>query len=294
MPPAFWLALLVLVLNDHVLKGSGVVPAVITGKLSDFAGLIVAPLLLCAALSVQSDGGRRTAIGVVALGFAAVKLSPACAEGAGRLLTALGVPSRIWCDPTDLIAFAVLPFALVHARQVQPVSPLVPRRVAIAAASLACVATSTLGPEALELRGPFLINWTLASIEATVSLRSIACEETPGGAPGAWLEQRYVIGPAEMAPLGNVLAMGDAGSPSCGEADVRVGDATVHATWSANVSEVRGQELYDAYSDAEPDGGAWLIDHNDDWAFERGIIVHGPASQPVIELGALLQATGAP
>ena len=41
--PVFWAALTILVLNDHLLKGAGLVPALLTGKLSDFAGLIVAP-----------------------------------------------------------------------------------------------------------------------------------------------------------------------------------------------------------------------------------------------------------
>src|SRR5690349_2000892 len=76
LPAAFWAALFVLVLNDHVLKGSGLVPAVITGKLSDFAGLIVAPVLLCAAFSARSDRARGFWITLVALGFAAIKLSP--------------------------------------------------------------------------------------------------------------------------------------------------------------------------------------------------------------------------
>ena len=41
-------AVLVLTLNDHVLKGSGLLPGWLTGKLSDFAGLFFFPLLLAA------------------------------------------------------------------------------------------------------------------------------------------------------------------------------------------------------------------------------------------------------
>ena len=44
--PLWWLMLVVLVVNDFVLKGSGLLPSIITGKLSDFAGLMVFPLLL--------------------------------------------------------------------------------------------------------------------------------------------------------------------------------------------------------------------------------------------------------
>jgi hypothetical protein len=48
--PAWWLALALLALNDHVLKGAGLLPAWLTGKLSDVAGLVVAPVLLAALL----------------------------------------------------------------------------------------------------------------------------------------------------------------------------------------------------------------------------------------------------
>jgi hypothetical protein len=37
------------VVNDHVLKGSGLLPAAVTGKLSDVAGLFFFPVL-CASL----------------------------------------------------------------------------------------------------------------------------------------------------------------------------------------------------------------------------------------------------
>lgn len=66
-PLAWWVALSVLALNDHVLKGSGLLPGVVTGKLSDFAGLIVAPILGCTALGLRSERGRLALFGVVAL-----------------------------------------------------------------------------------------------------------------------------------------------------------------------------------------------------------------------------------
>src|SRR4051812_14533255 len=48
--PLWWGSLAVLVANDHLLKGRGVVPSWLTGKLSDFAFLIVAPVLAAALL----------------------------------------------------------------------------------------------------------------------------------------------------------------------------------------------------------------------------------------------------
>jgi hypothetical protein len=50
--PAFLLALFVLLLNDHVLKR--VCPGVLTGKLSDFAGVLLLPIFLHAVLELGS------------------------------------------------------------------------------------------------------------------------------------------------------------------------------------------------------------------------------------------------
>src|SRR5688572_15378792 len=82
LPAAWWLALAVLALNDHVLKGSGLLPGVLTGKLSDFAGLIVAPLLLCALLGVRTDRARALAFAAVIAPFVAIKTSEPAALAA--------------------------------------------------------------------------------------------------------------------------------------------------------------------------------------------------------------------
>ncbi|HZO15618.1 MAG TPA: hypothetical protein VFB62_20235, partial [Polyangiaceae bacterium] len=66
--------LLLLLANDHLFKGSGVLPNWLTGKLSDFAGLVVAPLVGVWLLRAR-DKRMQAAIfvGVGAL-FASVKL----------------------------------------------------------------------------------------------------------------------------------------------------------------------------------------------------------------------------
>ena len=94
--PIVLAAIALLVINDQALKR--VWPGVVTGKLSDVAGLVFAPLLLVAAAElVASARGRWTgprtrpvtiAVAAVGLGFAAVKLIPE-AEAAWEL--ALGV-----------------------------------------------------------------------------------------------------------------------------------------------------------------------------------------------------------
>jgi hypothetical protein len=109
--PLWWVALGVLVTNDWVLKGSGLLPGWVTGKLSDFAGLIVAPVLLSAALGARRTATRALCFGAIAGVFAAIKLFAPAARLVESLMTALGVPWRIWVDPSDLIALAAIPVA---------------------------------------------------------------------------------------------------------------------------------------------------------------------------------------
>lgn len=99
-----WLAsLATLALNDHVLKGSALLPDVVTGKLSDVAGMIVAPALLAAALGVRSRRGWSIAHVAVLAVFAAIKLSPPCAALWSALMGGFGFAWIIVVDPTDLL-----------------------------------------------------------------------------------------------------------------------------------------------------------------------------------------------
>jgi hypothetical protein len=117
MPPRFGRELLhplplgaagLLALNDHVLKGSGLLPGLVTGKLSDFAGLFAFPVLLFAGLDLLTlgwaSGPRRRARVALLLAtltaavFCAVKLDP----GVNAQLSAVVGPMLL--DPSDLIA----------------------------------------------------------------------------------------------------------------------------------------------------------------------------------------------
>ncbi|MCA9650035.1 MAG: hypothetical protein KC501_09010 [Myxococcales bacterium] len=143
-----WLAsLAVLVLNDHLLKGASLLPAELTGKLSDVAGLVVAPVLLAALLRVRSLRGwvaAHVAVGVV---FCAIQLSAAAAAGWSAAMGAIGFPWHITRDASDLLALPALALSLVgllaamRRRVVQPA-----RRsaevVAAGAGLLCCAATS--------------------------------------------------------------------------------------------------------------------------------------------------------
>ncbi len=105
-------AAFVMAVNDHWLKGSDVIPSVITGKLSDAAGLFFFPALVvavCFGLLSRFDIGpslrRRLpliACVAVGLGFAAANLLAPFNE----LLGAFWMTKRM--DPTDLWALPVL------------------------------------------------------------------------------------------------------------------------------------------------------------------------------------------
>ena len=113
MHPAWWAAALLLLVNDHGLKGAGLLAASVTGKLSDFAGLLMAPVVLAALVAPRSRSAFRLAHLAIAVVFALLKLSPACAALWCALGGALGMTWRVVSDSTDLVA---LPMLLVSLR----------------------------------------------------------------------------------------------------------------------------------------------------------------------------------
>jgi hypothetical protein len=146
----WWLALALLVANDHYLKGANLLPAWLTGKLSDVAGLIVAPVVAAACVGARSTGPRGAVFALVALAFASVKLYAGAARLAEQLLLSFGLRSRIWSDPTDLVALAILPLSwslLKTPRAALPrgEKPLWRFRVAVVLGAAGCIATSS-GP----------------------------------------------------------------------------------------------------------------------------------------------------
>ena len=146
-----------LLLNDHVLKRA--FPSILTGKVSDFAGLFFFPFLLAVFVGWMGQRARRprgaeaamaACFVVTASCFALVKIDPASNVLAVRLLeTALGVPVRIVRDPTDLIALAALwPAWRLWRRLDERRGGNTPRSLlALGLASLAALATAPCLPE---------------------------------------------------------------------------------------------------------------------------------------------------
>src|SRR6188768_3992250 len=107
--PIWWAALALLLVNDDLLKGRGIVPGWLTGKLSDFAFLVVAPVVF-AALIPRRVPGRRTFATTAVVGlYVAADLSRPVSDAVVALAARLGLSWRLWPDPTDLLALAVLP-----------------------------------------------------------------------------------------------------------------------------------------------------------------------------------------
>ncbi len=105
----FWLgALALLVVNDHFLKGAGLLPGEVTGKLSDFAGLFLAPTLMAAVLLVRSRRGLLACHIAVGIVFAAIQVSAEAAAGWSAMMGLVGFPWHITRDVTDLIALPAL------------------------------------------------------------------------------------------------------------------------------------------------------------------------------------------
>ncbi len=146
--PVWWAALGLLVLNDHVLKHLPE-PDLVTGKLSDLAGLVVAPWLLAVLLRLRHRRSVDAAHVATGLVFAAINVSPEAAAAVEALSRLLGVPWAIHVDPTDLLA---LPALLASRLGLGAIAAGDARldarwaRLAVAPGLIACVATSAEPP----------------------------------------------------------------------------------------------------------------------------------------------------
>lgn len=133
--PVTVLALVVLVLNDHVWKHQW--PGVVTGKVSDVAWLVVAPPLLALPLALAPRVRRpeRVALWLAGIVFAAVKATPAGAATASAVLSWF-TPSYVRDDLTDLLALPALLLAGRAAEWATRESVGVRRRVTLAVGAL--------------------------------------------------------------------------------------------------------------------------------------------------------------
>ncbi|WP_437898137.1 hypothetical protein [Sorangium sp. So ce124] len=225
--PLFLGALALLVVNDHLLKGAGLLPGALTGKLSDLAGLVVAPVLAAALVDARTSRGRALAFAAVAAPFAAIKLSAAAAQLLVGLVGLAGIRWRIWQDPTDLAALVVLVPAWrlsaraasspeLSARSVEEGSRTawVLERAILGASAFACVATGTPAPEGYSTDA-YLINATPGTVDVRVRWvdASLDCSAVTSGdptrmfGPSAFnLGITYRLDPQDTLPLNRTEA----------------------------------------------------------------------------------------
>ncbi|WIX84670.1 hypothetical protein [Amycolatopsis sp. DG1A-15b] len=141
----------VLLVNDHVLKPAW--PGLVTGKLSDVAGLVVAPPVLGLLLGLFLAGRVAAAAAVLTTGagFALVKLTAGGAGVASAAWSVVNGPSVILADPADLVALPALGLSWWVWRRVTGVPPLPDRlafrvRVVVAVPFTVLAITATSAP----------------------------------------------------------------------------------------------------------------------------------------------------
>ncbi len=252
-------ALALLVLNDHLLKQAW--PGPVTGKLSDLAGLVVAPFLVALPLVVLRV--RRpvpVAIVVTAVLFTLVKATDAGSDVASAALSAVAGLSLVRRDPTDLLA---LPALLVAARVHR----------------LARVARPAGRRSALTVVGAFLLPFVVVATAATGECFPSGGTTDVGVVRGPMtgpdgnerVESRIVIG----GPLAGVSV--DAGSRvrrltrleearigSIGPVLAQVCDRSSRECWRANRSRPATVEHRER-------GGSWSVDFRLDRAERRAV-----------------------
>jgi hypothetical protein len=307
--PVWWACLGILVLNDHFLKGSGVLPGWLTGKLSDFAGLVVAPVLLCAVLNGWGLPARLAAFAVVVVPFASMKLSADAARAVERAAQAFGLQWRVWVDPTDLMALAVLPVAWglsaprAEANLRRSVGSLLRERVGLLAGAVACLASSSQ-THGYKTR-IFLVNVSHRTAEMKIfrSPVPIACDVTPKASVNAAtfaLERCAPAMPFRSLPLDHdyletIDGDVDETSRSAARTPARECDAVVLRTdglpdtivyWKdgTNKTEVR-DEVENDRSDGvflESLGSAWFVTPDatsESWPYQR-VLPEVPCTAP--------------
>lgn len=231
-------ALVVLLANDHVLKGAAILPVALTGKLSDVAGLIVAPILLASLLRLRSQRGLMGSHLAVGLVFTALQLSSAVSESWAVLWSTFAWGWSTTMDPTDLLALPALGLSwavLVPAAQRRTTVAPAWRATLLGLGTLGCVATSQSDRERDT-------SWGWADIQAViylhnandtttkVSIRALRsdiktdCEQIGLDPAMRWVESAFEPAAVwELPPGTNVPLVTDI-SP-CGAAIVTTGES---------------------------------------------------------------------
>jgi hypothetical protein len=261
--PVWWTALALLLANDHVLKGAGVLPAALTGKLSDFAGMIVAPPLVALALLRVPATWRTRALvstslpGVV---LCAIKLSPQAAHALEAGFGWIGLPWRIWLDASDLWALLALPFGYamsLPSPQPDPSALEIGSRIAhgrrrelahglgIAIASLACIATG-LGKKdshsdrtdapTIQNKSSHDVTVVLASTEGNGGCRIYRDDRIGLLNADAFTSAREIV----IQPDDEAALVADTSTSSCGAASIALANGQQQLVFWRDLDKIEG------------------------------------------------------
>ncbi len=239
--PATLAAVIVLLVNDHLLKALW--PGFLTGKLSDVAGLVVAPPLVALLFLRRADLAATLLTGAL---FTLVKTTQTGAELASQVWTLVAGPSRVLADPTDLLALPAL--ALAWWIRSAPTPPT--RLRVLAGVPLAVLAVTATGA----------VTYSAAvSVEADDRRVVVLLSEQTGGMTGLASEDGGVTwtawhgGPAGLAQTARCVPAQPRrcyrivpGSASVAESDDY--GVTFHASWT--LSEGRREYLERTYPGA--------------------------------------------
>lgn len=160
LSPVFLFSVCLMALNDHILKGAGILSPQITGKLSDFAFLFFVPIVVAYLFRVTSRRGLSISYVMVGVSFSAINVSPYCSRLVESLFGVAFLPLTLWPDPTDLITLTMLPCSLLfvlkgtHSWSAQPLKYL---ELSVAfVCLLVCAATS---PAMRPTHEPLYLSW---------------------------------------------------------------------------------------------------------------------------------------
>ena len=204
-----------LAVNDHLLKGAGLLPATVTGKLSDVAGLLVAGIAaVCLARGLATAVTGRlprrdgrvavAALVAVAAGFGALKLWPAF----NQALT--GVWGVNVLDPTDLWALPMLAvgFLWLRDREAAAGDVVMPRRFVTAVALLGVLLVCAATPAPPPVPPPPRPGWVVDQAELVLSCGTATAWVSKSGKTGAGLT--VLVTRAEAAPACELTIVGAA------------------------------------------------------------------------------------
>ncbi len=150
LSPLFLFSVSLLVVNDHILKGAGILPQIITGKLSDFAFLFFVPVIVAYLFRVKTMIGLSISYLAVGVFFSAINISAHFSRLVENLFGAAFIPIALWPDTTDLVALTTLPCSillLLRAKTTKSIQPAKYLQFSVVfVCLLTCVATSAIQP----------------------------------------------------------------------------------------------------------------------------------------------------